>query len=51
MSIKKELLEIIETKSKALVGTRFKYNPLIGLTGYKNWTKQMMEDYIRLFLS
>lgn len=51
MTTKKELLETIETKSKELAGTRFKYNPLNGFVGYKQWTKPMMEEYIKLYLS
>lgn len=51
MSTKKELLETIETRSKELIGTRFRYNLLMGFTGYKNWSKPQMEEFIKLFLS
>ena len=51
MTTRKELLEIMERRSKELVGTRFKYNPLNAFRGYKYWNKVQMEEYIRLYLS
>ena len=51
MTTRKELLKTIETRSKELVGTRFKYNPLNGFRHYKKWTKPMIEEYIKLYLS
>ncbi len=50
MSTRKELLEIIERRSKELIGTRFKYNLLNAFVGYKQWNKAQMEEYIRLYL-
>jgi hypothetical protein len=51
MATRKELLETIETRSKALIGTRFRYNILNVFIGYRQWNKAQMEEFITLYLS
>lgn len=51
MSTRKEIIQDIEKRCNELIGTRFKYTPLMGFPGYKSWKKEQLIEFKTRFLS